>query len=211
MRIIDNSWDFYDYLQDYNDVIVFDRRKSYLLTKELLCEKLGHIDRWDSDGTGLLLQCGFRYWAFYVEYTDTDDFYVHNYKLRLIGTWTDYDKPHVLMTLSNANFDEDDTVDTIRNAIDGKGGYFSEFDITSHRTHISTKNSWETKTYDIPILNACGINKLIDPLDIFCAIEEHLSLLKSEAERTDPLGITDKDKVIMHGFDTKTSFRGKNS
>ena len=40
MRIIDKQHDFYDYLQDPTDRIVFDRRGSFLLTKELFCEGL---------------------------------------------------------------------------------------------------------------------------------------------------------------------------
>jgi hypothetical protein len=48
-------------------------------------------------------------------------------------------------------------------------------------------------------------------VDVFCSIEEHFSREKTAAERTEPLGATNNDKIIMHGFDTKTSFRGKNS
>ena len=40
MRIIDNKHDFYDYLQDPTDTVVFDRRNSFLLTKEIMCDKL---------------------------------------------------------------------------------------------------------------------------------------------------------------------------
>ena len=38
MRIIDKQHDFYDYLQDPTDRIVFDRRGSFLLTKERFCD-----------------------------------------------------------------------------------------------------------------------------------------------------------------------------
>ena len=34
MKIIDNQYDYYDYLQSYTDPIVFDRRGSFLLTRE---------------------------------------------------------------------------------------------------------------------------------------------------------------------------------
>lgn len=37
MRIIDKQHDFYDYLQDPTDSIAFDRRGSFLLTKEEFC------------------------------------------------------------------------------------------------------------------------------------------------------------------------------
>ena len=36
MRIIDKNTDYYDYLQNSDDPIVFDRRGSYLLTKDHL-------------------------------------------------------------------------------------------------------------------------------------------------------------------------------
>jgi hypothetical protein len=32
---------------------------------------------------------------------------------------------------------------------------------------------------------------------------------KSKLETTEAKGTTNDDKIIMHGFDTKTSFRGK--
>ena len=34
MRIIDKLRDYYDYLQDPTDTLVFDRRNSYVVTKE---------------------------------------------------------------------------------------------------------------------------------------------------------------------------------
>ena len=40
MRIIDKQHDFYDYLQDPTDRIVFDRRGSFLLTKKLFCNDI---------------------------------------------------------------------------------------------------------------------------------------------------------------------------
>lgn len=59
----------------------------------------------------------------------------------------------------------------------------------------------------MPILKACGIAELVDPVSVFCAIEEHFSMEKAASETTEAKGITNEDKVIMHGFDVKTSFR----
>ena len=39
--------------------------------------------------------------------------------------------------------------------------------------------------------------------------EEYFALEKSSTERREPLGTTDIDKIESHGFDKKTSFRGK--
>ena len=38
MRIIDKNKDFYDYLQYYDDDVVSDRRGSYILTNQDICE-----------------------------------------------------------------------------------------------------------------------------------------------------------------------------
>ena len=66
-----------------------------------------------------------------------------------------------------------------------------------------------TKTDAYPILKACGISEVISAEEIFNAIEEHFSLLKTESEKTEPVDATNDDKIVMHGFDTKISFRGK--
>ena len=60
---------------------------------------------------------------------------------------------------------------------------------------------------NLPILKACGIARLIDPVSMFCAIEEYYSIEKTASETTEARGVTDVDKVIMQGFDAKTSFR----
>ena len=61
----------------------------------------------------------------------------------------------------------------------------------------------------IPLFKACGIADYIDPLDMFLTFEEYFSLEKSSIEKTESVGLTDIEKVGNHGFDTKTSFRGK--
>ena len=59
----------------------------------------------------------------------------------------------------------------------------------------------------MPGFKACGIADLVDPVSVFCAIEEHFSMEKTASETTEAKGTTNEDKVIMHGFDVKTSFR----
>ncbi len=49
----------------------------------------------------------------------------------------------------------------------------------------------------------------INPLDIYLAFDEYFSLEKQAQERTESVGITDKERIENHGFDVKTSFRGK--
>ncbi len=61
----------------------------------------------------------------------------------------------------------------------------------------------------IPLLKACGIAKCVDPLEVFLSFEEYFSLEKSSAERTASVGLTNLEKIGNHGFDLKTSFRGR--
>ena len=70
MRIIDKQHDFYDYLQDPTDRIVFDRRGSFLLTKEDFCGGIQY-QRYYSNSRYrfVLLQCGVAYWLFLVTIT----------------------------------------------------------------------------------------------------------------------------------------------
>lgn len=60
----------------------------------------------------------------------------------------------------------------------------------------------------IPILAPSGMAGLIDPMEIYLSFEEYFSTEKSKLERTESTGLTDIDRIINHGFDIKSSFRG---
>ena len=49
----------------------------------------------------------------------------------------------------------------------------------------------------------------IDELDDRVDVIEKYMKFKSKKEKTEPIGATNNDKIVMHGFDTKTSFRGR--
>ena len=95
MRIICKLYDFYDYLQDHKDTLVFDRRNSYVVTKEdilrTLDTRLGIRDNF------LMLQCGATYWLFRVIITKYERTKEHgllrplDYDMELIISWKDYD------------------------------------------------------------------------------------------------------------------------
>lgn len=226
MRIIDNRHDFYDYLQDSTDTIVFDRRNSFLLTKEHLCshvEPIMHLYVKDRDiYRFLLLQCGATYWLILMTITKFNSFKILDYKLELLSMWKNYDKPTIPIKLSeikiNAlykymNCKYDTYTNYINNATNLQDAInnndFKEEHIISHCVVSKCiKNTIKREIKDMPILNACGIINIIDPVDIFTAIEEHFSLEKTNSERIEPLGATNDDKIVMHGFDTKISFRG---
>ena len=101
---------------------------------------------------------------------------------------------------SRAN-DLKDAVDRRDCRVESNLGYHTKW--TDH------KGTSIKEIQDVPILKACGIADLVDPVSVFCAIEEHFSMEKTASETTEAKGTTDEDKVIMHGFDVKTSFRKK--
>jgi len=215
MRIIDKQHDFYDYLQDPTDTIVFDRRGSFLLTKEMIINKI--VDKridyrfYIRDPKKyLILQCGATYWHIRLELNDDDS----DYNLELIDKFKDYNKQRTIIEiynyystyyfLTNRHIGSSNFTNSIAK------GYFNKGNIISCNINPTENDSKNENSRSVPILKACGISNIIDPVDIFTAIEEHFSLLKTEAERIEPIGSTNNDKIIMHGFDTKTSFRGKN-
>ena len=218
MRIIDKQHDFYDYLQDPTDTtIVFDRRGSFLLTKEIIIDKIKIDPQYDSKYKRLLLlQCGVMYWLIEISlneaYTD--------YTVKLLCKEKDYNKPKELIKLSLHNYpviyntyrdyklNKKANID-FSNYISNINGKYGR--IISHNIKLTDyKNTFKKEEQNIPILKPSGISEIIDPIDIFTSIEEYFSMKKTEAERTEPIGATNDDKITMHGFDTKTSFRGKN-
>lgn len=207
MRIIDKQHDYYDYLQSPTDTLVFDRRGSFLLTREMFFNRLevGHCYR--EKPRYVLMQCGATFWLFKVKIDPKQD----DYELKLLHHWKNYNKPRVLISIVLINnfyffFSEGRLDKDLYTRIDNDDYHVQR--IISHNTkYIDNKGKYIREEQDLPILKACGVSDLVSPVDIFTAIEEHLSLLKTEAERIEPLGATNDDKIVMHGFDIKTSFR----
>ena len=154
-----------------------------------------------------------------------------DYTVELITTWENYNKPRCLIKLDVVSFgysterlfvkvwndkkyDRDKVLaraDTLIKAID-TGDYRIEKSINKHTIYKGgSKYTYEDLKIEkhIPLLKACGIAGCIDPLKIFLSIEEYFSLEKTSSERTESVGLTDQDKIGNHGFDTRTSFRGK--
>ena len=106
MRIIDKQHDFYDYLQDPTDRIVFDRRGSFLLTKKLFCNDIKYVRYYnDSRYRFVLLQCGVAYWLFLVTITAVDwcDSPV-DYDMALLAEWKNYGGSNELIKLNVISF-----------------------------------------------------------------------------------------------------------
>ena len=221
MRIIDKNTDFYDYIQNIykDDTFTFDRRDSFLLTKQMICDSLyvGYWRGWRGEHryetyNYILLQICHSFWLFKVNFLKISDNYfrVEDYQFELIAQWKDYDKPRKLCALDRIAFYyygykyEEITTETLIQSIH-TNDYKQKQDLTTYETY----NGSEKVTKHIPLLKACGIADCVDPQDIYLAFEEYFSLEKSDSERREPLGTTDLDKVESHGFDKKISFRGK--
>lgn len=226
LRIIDKNNDFYDYLQSPTDTIVFDRRNSFLLTKKMICDRIAFLRREDKTKF-LLLQCGSTFWLFLLTATELgfyDD--PKDYDIELLTSWKNYDKPRKCISFEVVKFnfayrtlfskhDKDQVHDHIMKSVDklqyaiDHNEYEIETRLDTVKIYKDHKGGFITSTSDIPLLKGCGIANLIDPFTIFYAIEEYFSMEKTALETTDPKGATNDDKIVMHGFDIKTSFRGK--
>ena len=216
MRIIDKNTDFYDYMQDPTDTLVFDRRGSWLLDKEkvngILTTYRHRIDK--SKIRFALLQCGATFWLFLIKVTEMNKTYgtVRNYEMEELTSWKDYDKQLELIKLDFFDFNMSYKLGIMKD-----NEYDAELCKKNLDKMLNAINYKEIEVYGnvnckdgVPLLKATGIGNIVDNTKIFCAIEEYFSLKKTESETTEPKGATNDDKIIMHGFDTKTSFRGKN-
>lgn len=215
MKILDKNTDFYDYIQYMyrDDTYTFDRRDSFVLTKEMMCSHLGWYDRRKTNY--LLLQVCNSFWLFKanLEYDKSFSYRVVDYDLTLVGTWKNYSAQRVLYKLSTVKFDffkirrlpdemsSSELVDAV------KHGNYETVEVLNKFTIYNGDHTKKVKT--IPLLSECGLSKHIEALDIYLSLEEYFSLEKSSGERTEPLGTTNEDKITRHGFDLKSSFRGK--
>lgn len=234
MRIIDKNTDFYDYLSNvYRDnSITFDRTNSFVLSKETVCNSLetNSEHRWwnkekHHDYNFLLLQVCNTFWLFLVEITELSEFgRPCNFSAELLHTWRNYDKKRELIKLNVISFPElrpygwhtgwvynkekiTNKIDDIVEAVNQSNYKIEFYSFRLHKKSLFINNKEIRK--NIPILKASGIAQLINPLDIYLAFEEYFSSEKTASERIYSKGLMDKERIENHGFDIKTSFRGK--
>ena len=222
MRIIDKNTDFYDYYQNVykDDTFTFDRRNSFVLTKEIMCSYLPISSYWSwklrkktyATHTYALLQICNTYWLFLIKITERDSLgRAKDYEVEFLMKWRNFDKPRKLCNLEIIDFYYHKVKKDSYNKIND---YVKNIDINNYeiiRTinkHI-VFNGAEKVIKNIPLLKACGIGNCMDAHETYLAFEEYFSLEKTSQERRDPIGTTDIDKIESHGFDKKTSFRGK--
>ena len=216
MKIIDKHTDFYDYYQNIykDDTFTFDRRDSFLLTKDFICKELSllHDNSWNKFHFLLLQVCN-NFWLFLVENISVDSFgNTEDFDIELLSTWKSYLKPRKLCSLNIIDFYFYDrkSKDKIRLNV----GYFiQDINTNNYKFRRSLNkciiyNGNKKLEKHIPILRTSGLSAYINPQDIYLAFEEYFSLEKSSSERREPIGTTDIDKIESHGFDKKVSFRG---
>ena len=218
--------------------VTFDRTDSFILTKKLMCEYLSrsrHVNRHYDDAERVffvLLQVCHTFWLFLVEAKKLDDYGApQDYSIELVSSWKNYSKHRKLMQIDFVSFgyeisryicDYDyknhhpvyNKSNIVNRAADlcraiDTNDYKIEDSISGHITYRGDFSKRDRIEKHIPILKACGMAGCINPLDIYLAFDEYFSLEKQAQERTESVGITDKERIENHGFDVKTSFRGK--
>lgn len=223
MRIIDKNTDFYDFYQNlYPDkTFTFDRRDSYILTKDIMCDHL-FVDKywsWKEKSNKsykkynyMLLQICNTFWLFKIEITEITDYdRVKDYKVELLNKWKNFDKPRELIKLDVIRFThyygykKEPTIEDRVNEIN-RNEHKVRRNLNNYTVYIGGEERVERH---IPLLKASGLAALIDPHEVFLALEQYFALEKSDSERREPIGTTDIDKIESHGFDKNTSFRGK--
>jgi hypothetical protein len=203
MRIIDKNRDFYDYFQDYDSDIVFDRRGSHILTNDEL-NVWNYYNRYNNfENKYLLLQIGYTNWLILAKPINTDKdtygyFIVNDFSLELVEMWKDYNKSvdfkfgniktsYTLEYMTSKKFNHKTAlIDDIK---------LGNFEYTNNFTEKSPI-----------ILNKTKLPSILNAQEVYLAIEEWLSHKKDDIVHD---SMTDKEKIVSHGFDTKSSFRGK--
>ena len=227
MKIIDSNKDFYDYYQNIyrDDTFTFDRRDSYNLSKEEFArefywdgereESYRTFRTYSSPEHYILLQIGNWFWTIKLTITEVDNDTIFkrckNYTLECMDNWRDYDCESKLIELSHIDFQnyrlwhstEQQRLEAILRHEYKQVNVFNKFTIYKGNNCVNKEER------HIPILQNIGIAGIVNPLDIYLALEEYFAMQKTNSEKTEPVGFTNEDKIVEHGFDVKTSFRGK--
>lgn len=228
MKIIDKNKDYYDFYQGiYRDnTLTFDRTKSFILTKEDIKHKV--FIRGFSWGSRspirpklpaygfFLMQVCNTFWLFMAEVTKVNSYEVVDCNITMVQSWKNYHKkrklisihsfklPYPLLRINDTKEDILKRLPAIVQAID-HNDYEAWMSLSCGEI---TLGNGEKEERDIPILKESGIASLVEPLDIYLSFEEYFSAEKTASERQESVGLTNKEKIENHGFNSKTSFRG---
>lgn len=190
MRIIDKNRDFYDYFQDYDSDIVFDRRGSRILSNEEL-NFWEYYNRYNNfENKYLLLQIGYTNWLILAKATKIGDngsgyFTVEDFSLELVEMWKDYNKS------VDFKFGEIKTHYTLEYLTSKKFNHKTALIDDIKLGNFEYKNNLAEKSPII--LNKTKLPSILDAQDVYFAIEEWLSHKKDDIVHD---SMTDKEKKI---------------
>lgn len=222
MRIIDGNKDYYDFYQNIyrDDTFTFDRRDSFVLTKDEICSHIwikDHYAYWSKldKNNYLLLQICHSFWLFKIEVLKTNEYdRCMDYKLELLHTWENYSKEIKLIDLNLITFTylikNNSPLEDLIAAINNDDNVRYEHSFNRMKIYKDYKYGMVSEEKHIPILRETGIASCVDAFDIYNALEEYFGTIKTMSEKTDPDGVTDEIKITTHGFDEKKSFRNRN-
>lgn len=210
MYIIDKNKDYYDYLSHIYGVdkkVVYDRRKSVIITDETLCKKINSISFSYRKESFIILEIGFTQYlirCFNVYYTGSFDpklnIYPEFVECDLEIKRVFKDKKHHYSTPMSINY------------VELKYNYsWKNWRSWENKTHYNFEDSYTELIKNIidkdiknPILKDTQITSLINPEEIWIELQNYISSLNNDKDID--LNLTDKEKAEIHGFDKK-SFR----
>lgn len=209
MKILDKYKDYYDFYQNIyiDNSLVFDRRGSIKLGDSYFLSNLpiyndtrrNDLFAWNKQAF-FILQVGYSNWVFKAvatksEVSPTGSKYNTDYKIELIESWKDYNH------LNSMRFGLAKTT-----VFTQEHGYIK--DMLKHYSdeiYLIKLGNYEIKSQiDNPIFEGSKIPSVLDAWELYQAIEEYFSSLKSEKIVDNQ---TDLEKIESHGFDKKESFR----
>lgn len=204
MQILDKNKDFYDFYQNiYIDkTYTFDRRKSVYFHKEDWNDIFFNSER---NYIYYVLQVGYSRYLYKITYIDVSTgwtIHLDNYKVELIKYWKNYDN------LVDFEFGIAEKLESY-----GYKNYHPSYEKQSidslYNTELKKAYLYASrlKGRSYPILCESGIASCTDSHQLYMDIEEWLSAQKERELRTESKDITDKQKIVNHGFDTRESFR----
>lgn len=184
----------------------------------------------------MLLQVGYTFWLFTLVITEHDEVgRPSDYFVELVRTWKNHSAPRVLISFAHIAFTGG--VATLICTYKKNSGHLydvkkiekrsndlvaavnqKEFrvicDLSHQRVDTGCRKDMDYAkrfvTRSIPLFISSGFAGKIDPIAMYISLEEYFTSSIQDMERTESIGLTDREKVENHGFDLKTSFRGKN-
>ena len=204
MQILDKNKDFYDFYQNiYIDkTYTFDRRKSVYFHKEDWNDIFFNSER---DYIYYVLQVGYSRYLYKITYLGISTgwiIHLDNYKVELVKYWKNYDN------LVDFEFGIAEKLESY-----GYKNYHPSYEKQSidslYNTELKKAYLYASRLKDrsYPILYESGIASCTDSHQLYMDIEEWLSAQKERELRTESKDITDKQKIVNHGFDARESFR----